>query len=175
LPPRPTASLAAATSSKLCWILCELIDKLIADAKRTAVLDDHERTLLAWCEAAVERFDPDDNYEPDDDQEYHLKPIVVAARIRVLVGAFPSGSPPDAAMYLKVMMEHVCCVEGPSLPALDAAIWEAVGTLKFIPSVSEFMPILKRQMERWHKRLMAIQDIAEWSRWAVVDIEKLQP
>jgi hypothetical protein len=146
---------------------------LIADAKRAATLDKHDKTLLAWCEAALERFDPEDNYEIDDG-EYHLKPSVVAARIAVLVGAFPAGAPSDPAVYLKVMMEHVCSVEALSLVALDAAIWEAVGTLKFIPSVSELMVIVKRQKERWHKRFMAIQNIVESSHWVLAEIEELQ-
>jgi hypothetical protein len=152
----------------------ELIDQLIADAKRTAVLDDHDKTLLAWCEAAVQRFDPDDNYEIDDDKKYVLKPSVVAARIAVLVGAFPAGAPSDPTVYLKVMMEHVRSVEALSLVALDAAIWEAVGTLKFIPSVSELMVIVKRQKEQWHKRFMAIQGIAESSHWALAEIAEPQ-
>jgi len=151
----------------------ELIDKLFTDAKRTAVLDEHDQTLLAWCKAATQRFDPDDNYEPDDDKQYHLKPSVVAARIAVLVGAFPAGAPSDPAVYLRVMMEHVCSVEALNLVALDAAIWEAVGTLKFIPSVSELMVIVGRQKERWHKRLMAVESIAELSHWTLVDIEAL--
>lgn len=152
----------------------EEIDKLFADAKRTAVLDDYDKTLLAWCEAAVERFDPEDNYEPDDDKQHHLKPSVVAARIAVLVGAFPAGAPSDPAVYLKVMMEHVCSVEALSLVALDAAIWEAVGILKFIPSVSELMVIVEQQKERWHKRLLAVESFAELSHWTLVDIEELR-
>jgi hypothetical protein len=151
----------------------ERIDKQFADAKRTAVLDEHHQTLLAWCEAAVKRFDPDDSYETDDDKQYHLKPSVVAARIAALIGAFPGGSPSDPAVYLKVMMEHVCSVEALSLIALDAAIWEAVGTLKFIPSVSELMVSVKRQNAQWRKRLMAIHNIAEAAQWALADIEEL--
>lgn len=152
----------------------EQIDQLIADAKRTAVLDNHDKTLLAWCEAALERFDPEDNYEIDDDKQYHLKPSVVAARIAVLVGGFPAGAPSDPAVYLKVMMEHVCSVEALSLVALDAAIWEAVGTLKFIPSVAELMVIVKRQKAQWNKRFEAIQNIAESSCWTLAEIDALQ-
>lgn len=152
----------------------EVIDQLIADAKRKVVLGENDKTLLAWCESAVKRFDPDDAYETDDDERYRLKPSVVAARIAVLVGAFPSGAPSDPAVYLKVMMEHVSSVETLSLPALDAAIWEAIGTLKFIPSVSELLVILKRQNEQWRRRLMAIQSIAEVSSWTLSEIEALQ-
>jgi hypothetical protein len=152
----------------------ELIDQLIAAANRTAVLDDHDKTLLAWCEAAVQRFDPDDAYEIDDDEKYILKPSVVVPRVAVLVGGFPSGSPPDPTVYLKVMMEHVCSVKALSLIALDAAIWEAVGTLKFIPSVSELMVIVKRQKAQWRKRLMAIHNIAEAAQWTLAEIEALQ-
>jgi hypothetical protein len=151
----------------------ELIDQLIADAKRTAALNDHDKTLLAWCEAVVQRFDPDDAYETDDDEKYVLKPSVVAPRIAVLVGGFPSGSPPDPAVYLKVMMEHVCADKALSLISLDAAIWEATGTLKFIPSVSELMVIVKRQGSQWHTRLLAVHNIAEASSWALQEIEKL--
>jgi hypothetical protein len=151
----------------------KLIDKLIADAKRTAVLDDRDKTLLAWCEAAVQRFDPDDAYEIDDDEKYVLKPSVVAPRVAVVVGGFPSGSPPDPAVYLKVMMEHVCSDEALCLITLDAAIWEATGTLKFIPAVSELMVIVKRQNQQWHRRLLAVHSIAEASCWTLTEIEKL--
>jgi len=105
-------------------------------------------------------------------KKFYLKPSVVAARIALLVGAFPAGAPSDPAVYLKVMMEHVCSVE-PSLVELDAAIWEATGTLKFIPSVSELMVILKRQGVQWHRRIMAIQNIAEASSWALKEIAEL--
>lgn len=152
----------------------ELIDALIADAKRTAVLTEHDKALLAWCEAARDRFDPEDAYEIDDDEKWILKPSVVAARIAVLVGGFPSGSPSDPAVYLKAMMEHVCSEEALCLITLDAAIWEATGTLKFLPSISEFMVIVKRQNQQWHERLMAIHSIPETSCWILTDIEKLQ-
>jgi hypothetical protein len=151
----------------------EEIDKLFADAKRAATLDKHDKTLLAWCEAALERFDPADNYEIDNG-EHHLKPSVIAARIAVLVGGFPGGSPSDPAVFLKVMMEHVCSVEALSLVALDAAIWEAVGTLKFIPSASELMVIVKRQKAQWNKRFVAIQNIAESAHWTLAEIGELE-
>jgi len=152
----------------------ELIDQLIADARRTVALDDRDKTLLVWCEAAMQRFDPDDAYEIDDDERWLLKPSVVAPRITVLVGAFPSGSPPDPAVYLKVMMEHVCSDKALSLIELDAAIWEATGTLKFIPSVGELMVIVKRQDKQWHKRLLAVHNIAEASEWTLKEIAELQ-
>ncbi|MCK1382487.1 hypothetical protein IVB33_39860, partial [Bradyrhizobium sp. 24] len=85
----------------------KLIDQLIADARRTAVLTEQDKALLAWCEATLQRFDLDDAYEIDDDKKWFLKPSAVAPRVAVLVGGFPSGSPPDPAVYLKVMMEHV--------------------------------------------------------------------
>jgi hypothetical protein len=123
----------------------------------------------------VERFDPDSNYEPDDDDgNYYLKPSVVGARVGVLVGSFPSTPSGDPSVFLKAMVETVCSVEALSLPALDASLWEATGTLKFIPSISELMVIVERQKERWHKRLMAVEEIAEVSRWTLVDIEALQ-
>lgn len=150
-----------------------LIDKLFADARRAVTFDKYDKTLLAWCEAAVERFDPEDSYELDAG-DFHLKPSVVAARIAVLVGAFPSGAPSDTSVYLKMMLEHVCSVEALNLIALDAAIWEAVGTLKFLPSASELMVIVKRQKEKWHRRFMAIRDIAEWSQGIIEEIEHLQ-
>jgi hypothetical protein len=152
----------------------EQIDQMIADAKRIVVLDNHDKTLLAWCDAAVDRFDPDDSYEIDDDKQYHLKPSVIAARIAVLVGAFPAGAPADPAVFLKVMIEHVCSDERLTLVSLDAAIWEAVGTLKFMPAVSEFMVILKRQDGQWNRRFVAINGIAEASCWTLAEIEALQ-
>jgi hypothetical protein len=150
------------------------IDKLIADAKTTATLNERDQTLLAWCEAVVQRIDPDDAYEIDDNKKYILKPSVVAPRVAVLVGGFPSGSPPDPAVYLKVLMEHVCSVEALSLTELDAAIWEATGSLKFVPSTSELMVIVKRQIQQWGGRLVAIHNIAEASCWTSEEIEKLQ-
>jgi hypothetical protein len=146
------------------------IDQMANEAKRIAMLDDHYKTVLAWCDAAVDRFDPEDNHEIDDDKEFHLKPSVVDGRMALLVGAFPSGAPSDPAVFLKVMIEHVCSVET-SLVALDTAIWEAVGTLKFMPAVSEFVVILKQQDALWSKRFEAISEIAEASPWNLREIE----
>jgi hypothetical protein len=152
----------------------EQIDQLIAAAKTTATLNERDQTMLAWCEATVQRFDPDDAYDIDDDEKWVLKASAVAPRVAVLVGGFPSGSPPDPAVYLRVMMEHVCSDKALSLIELDAAIWEATGTLKFIPSVSELMVIVRRQGSQWHRRLLAVHNIAEASIWVLAEIEKLQ-
>lgn len=150
------------------------IDQLIADARTTATLNERDQTLLAWCEAAVQRADPDDAYEIDDDEKWFLKPSAVAPRVAVLVGGFPNGSPPDPAVYLRVLMEHVCNDSSLSLIELDAAIWEATATMKFIPSVSELMVIVKRQDKQWHRRLLAVHSIAEASCWTLEEIDKLQ-
>ena len=151
----------------------EQLAELIDAAKKTATLDQHDKTVLAWCEAALLRFDPNSNYEPDDDDDYYLKPSVVGARVAVLVGSFPSTPSADPSVFLKAMVEAICSVEDLSLVALDAAIWEAVGTLKFIPSVSELTVIVKRQKERWNKRICAIQGIAEMSEGALAEIAEL--
>jgi hypothetical protein len=151
----------------------EQIDRLFADANRAAVLDKHEQATLEWCVAAVPRFDPDENYEIDDDGQYYLKPNVVGARVAVLVGSFPSTPSVDPSVFLKALIESVCSFHV-SLVAVDNAIWEAVGTLKFIPATSEFLPIVKRQQAKWSKRFEAITELAESSRCVVAELEELQ-
>ncbi|MBR0997729.1 hypothetical protein [Bradyrhizobium liaoningense] len=151
----------------------EQLDQLIAAAQTAATLNERDQALLEWCEAALSRLDADSNYESEDGQ-FVLKPSVVAARIAMLVGAFPAGAPSDPAVYVKMLMEHVCAIEGLGLIDLDAAIWEATASLKFIPAASEFLLIVTRQRKQWHKRLMAVQNIAEVSSWTLTEIDKLQ-
>ncbi|MEY9182349.1 hypothetical protein [Bradyrhizobium sp. USDA 313] len=145
-----------------------------SEYRRAAVLDDQERAAIAWCEAALARFDPDDNYEVEAGNHYFLKPNIVAARIAIVVGGFPNGSPSDPAVYVKVMIEHVCGMEGLSLIALDSAIWEITASMKFLPSVSELMAVVDRQNALWRRRLLAIHNIAETAGWLLAEIEKLQ-
>lgn len=166
--PRIVRQKIAATKNR------ERIDKLIADAKRTATLSDYDETLLAWCAAALQRFDPESNYE-DNDSEGNLKRSVIGGRIAMLVGAFPNGAPGDPLAYVTTMVEAVCTVvEELTLPALDAAIWEITGTMKFIPAASEMLEIINRQTAAWNERSWAIRDLADTSRRTVARIEALQ-
>jgi hypothetical protein len=147
------------------------LNELIATAKKAATLSKHDEATLAQCEAALERLDPASNYE--DNGQGSLKRGVIGERIAVLVGAFPNAAPSDPAVFVRMLIESICSVDL-SLPALDAAIWQIVGTKKFIPAVSEVLEVVTKQQGDWSTRVCAIQCIAETSSWALAEIEELQ-
>jgi DNA repair ATPase RecN len=147
-------------------------DELFAEAKQTATLSEHEVSELAWCETALQRFDPDSNYE-DNMRETDLKRAVVADRIAVLLGAFPNANPGDPQVYVRNVIENVSSL-ALTLPALDAAIWEIVGTKKFVPAVSEVMEVVNSQCAKWDERFFAIWNLADKSRRTVAALDALQ-
>jgi hypothetical protein len=149
----------------------EQITELIAAAKKIATLNQLDQATLAQCEAALQRFDPETNYE--DDGQGNLKPSVIAARIAVLVGSFPNGAPSDPAVFVRMLIDAVSSVEYLSLPTLDAAIWEIVETKKFVPTISEVLEIVRKQQSGWGKRFCAIHEIAETASWALEEIAEL--
>ncbi|MGY3347731.1 hypothetical protein ACVW16_001046 [Bradyrhizobium sp. USDA 4474] len=146
----------------------EMIAKLFADAKRDATLNEADVTTLAQCEAALARFDPDSNYDGDD-----LRLSVVGERVAVLLGAFPNAAPGDPEVYIRTVVENVRSVEM-TLPALDAAIWQIVGSLKFTPAPSEVLEIVSRQQDDWDRRAHAIFTLAARSRCTIARIEALE-
>jgi hypothetical protein len=148
------------------------IGELFAEAKRTATLSEHEQSKLAWCEAALARFDPESNYV-DNNREADLKRVVIGDRIAVMLGAFPNANPGDPEVFVRNLIENVSSVEL-TLPALDAAIWEIVGTMKFIPAVSEVMQVVTEQCAKWTERFYAIGSLAEQSRRIVAKLDALQ-
>jgi hypothetical protein len=148
------------------------IDKLFAEAKRTATLNEDEEAKLAWCEAALQRFDPQGNYE-ENDREGDLKRAVIADRIAVLLGAFPNANPSDPEVYVRNLIENVSSV-ALTLPALDAAIWEIVGTKKFVPAVSEVMEVVNEQCAKWEARFSAIWGLADESRRIVARLDGMR-
>jgi hypothetical protein len=100
---------------------------------------------------------------------------VIGERVALLVGAFPGGAPSDPLVFVQMLIENVCAIDYLTLPALDAAIWQIVGTKKFIPAVSEVLEIVTKQQADWSKRFCAIQEgVAESWRWALAEIEELQ-
>jgi hypothetical protein len=147
----------------------ERIDELIADARQAASLNECDEALLAECQAALQRFEPEGNY--DDNR---LKRGVIGERLAMLVGAFPGGSPSDPVVFVTTLVESVCAIDYLTLTALDAAIWQIIGTMKFIPAVSEVLKIVNKQRADWSKRFCAIDGIDEASHWAMEEIEELQ-
>jgi hypothetical protein len=146
------------------------IDQVIAAAKKTATLNERDQITLAQCEATLQRFDPDSNYE--DDGKGNLKRSVIGERIALLVGSFPAGAPSDPAVYVRALIEAVGSADA-SLLALDSAVWEIIETKKFIPAISEALEIVKKQHEKWCNRVCAIEELAEASNWELKEIEKL--
>ena len=67
------------------------------------------------------------------DSEGAISAARSSACARGLVGAFPNGAPGDPEVYVGMLFEAVCAVEGLGLPALDAAVREIVATKKFFP------------------------------------------
>lgn len=151
----------------------EQIGKLFARANTTATLNECDQATLAQCEAALQRFDPESAYE-DDVKENNLKRSVIGERVAQLVGAFPNGAPCDPVIYVTMMVHNISLVDELIMPALDAAIWEIIGTKKFLPAVSEVLEIVNRQTKQWNERSWAIRDLADMSCRIVTRIEALR-
>ena len=151
----------------------EQFDRLIANAKKTATLSQYDAAVLAQCEAALQEFDAAKYYE-DDDCEGHLRRSVIGERVAQLVGAFPNGAPRDPVIYVTMMVHNVSLVDDLIMPALDAAIWQIIGTKTFLPAISEVIEIVNRQAAVWENRSWAIRDLADQSRRIVAWIEALR-
>ena len=91
-----------------------------------------------------------------------------------MIGSFPSGAPNDPDVYVRVMLEHICSVDGFCLPALDEACYAVVATQKFLPATSELRKVLNAQAALWDRRLCAIYSLADTSRRVVARIEAMQ-
>jgi hypothetical protein len=148
------------------------LDKLAA-AKQTATLDKTDQEALEQCTHALALLDADENYQ-DDDPECPLRRNIVSGRLAILIGAFPnSGSVGDPETYALMMVDHAFTVAGLTLVALDAACHEIIATLKFLPTTSELLKILKEQASRWERRCWAVADLANTSRRIVARIEAI--
>jgi hypothetical protein len=143
-----------------------------AHAKKLATLSEHDEKRIARCHDALETFDPESAYE-DNDREDGLRRGVIGERLAMLVGAFPNGAPSDPVVYVTTLVESIVTVEDLCLPALDAAVWEIVGTMKFIPAI-EVLVELNRQQEKWSDRFWAIHNLGNKSRRLLTRIDALE-
>ena len=150
----------------------EVVGEII-DGKRAA-LSKYDKAVLARCHELRDLVDASENYEDDEREEGTLRRNIVSVRLASLIGAFPNGAPGDPEVYTRLLLEHVCAVEGLNLLALDATCREIVATKKFVPTVSEVIEVLGEQLEKWWERLRAISWIAGTSREAMAEIEALQ-
>lgn len=137
----------------------------VADSTaRVALISDDDRAVLARCEQAQDLFDPPDCYDDAETADRTLRVEVIGQRIALLVGGFPSGAPGDPDVYVNLLIEQIDAVEGLSLPALDAAVYQIIGTQKFLPTASEVLAVVNEQNEEWDQRMHAIAALGHWVR-----------
>jgi hypothetical protein len=142
--------------------------------EREAKLSAYHEKLVQRCNEAIEALDPETNYE-DSDREADLRRDVISVRLAMLVGSFPAGAPGDPEVFVTVMLEHICAIEGLSFIALDAACRQITTSQKFLPAISEVVEALEEQQELWDTRVTAIWQIAGQSRRIVADIREIRP
>jgi DNA repair exonuclease SbcCD ATPase subunit len=142
--------------------------------RKLATLSAHDEERIARCKEALQTFDPESAYE-ENDREDGLRRSVIGERVAMLVGAFPNGAPSDPVVYVTTLVESICTVEALCLPALESAIWQITGTIKFIPAITEVLEEVNRQQAKWEERFWAIHNLANKSRRLVARIEELEP
>jgi hypothetical protein len=142
--------------------------------EREAKLDAHDEKLLQSCREAIDLLDPEANYE-DGDREGDLRRDVISVRLAMPCGGFPNGAPGDPEVFVTVMLEHVCAIEGLSFLALDAACRQITTAQKFLPTISEIVAAIEEQQEIWDRRYEVTWHIARRSRQIAADIAALRP
>jgi hypothetical protein len=98
----------------------------------------------------IEAFNPEDDPECDGGGIPNRRHV--AKQVGLLLGAFPSGSPADPAVYTSMMIEEVLGANRTKF-ALESAVRTARRTLKFLPTISEVLAILKAEEKGWDERL----------------------
>ena len=147
---------------------------LFERAKKLAALGQSDRQRIERCNRALEQFDPAGSYE-NDDRESGLCRSVITERLALMVGSFPNGAPSDPKAYATTMIENVCTIEGLTLPALDAAVWQIIGTAKFLPVVTEVVAEVNAQQAKWDERTWAMHDVLDKSRRILTKLDALDP
>ena len=142
--------------------------------EREIKLSAYEVALVQRCSEAIELLDPQDNYE-DANRECDLRRDVISVRLAMLVGGFPTGAPGDPEVFVSVMLEHVCALEGLTFLALDAACRQITTSQKFLPAISEITKAVEEHQEIWDRRYTVIWGIARRSREIVAEITALRP
>jgi hypothetical protein len=89
------------------------------------------------------------------DENGRLTRKAVAERLAWLVDSFPVCNVPNVEVYTTMLVDEVR-VANVTLPALEAACREIRRTMKFLPSVAEVLPILKKHEKLWDTRTAAI-------------------
>jgi hypothetical protein len=131
--------------------------------------DDAEwcQKLTAKCRAGFERFDPAENYEPDDDDGV-LKTAPIAARLGVMIGSFMNTMPQSPELFGHAMVEQVADINGLTMPALETACREIVRTEKW-PDIPKVVDVVSKHVSRWRGRRWALA-MAERTRLELIPI-----
>jgi len=132
--------------------------------------DDAEwcQKLTAKCRAGFERFDPQHNYEEDDEGDEVLKTAPIAARLGVMIGSFMNTLPQSPELFGRAMVEQVADIEGLSMPALETGCREIVGTEKW-PDIPKVLSVIREHVEEWRQRRRAMHQ-AESTRLELIKV-----
>jgi hypothetical protein len=127
-------------------------------ARTPAELEDDAdwcQKLVAKCEAGLERFDPEDNYEQDHEGNEMLKTGPIAARLGMMIGSFINTLPQSPELFGRAMIEQVADIEGLSMPALETACREIVRTEKW-PDIPKVVAVVSEHINEWNTRRRAV-------------------
>jgi hypothetical protein len=122
---------------------------------------------VAKCRAGFERYDPDSNYEADEDGENVLKTAHIATRLGVMMGGFMSALPQSPELFARAMVEQVADIEGLTTVALETACREIVATEKW-PDISKVVKVISEHVGQWFGRRAALN--AERARLELIPV-----
>jgi hypothetical protein len=130
-------------------------------------LSDYDMERLTECHELLAMLDPEKDYDDDGS----LKKTIIRNRLAALVGAFPAGAPATPQVYTRMLLERVAAEDITAL-ALETACREIESTKKFLPAISEVLPVIREHITAWSKRLDAIKGIKGYSARLIIELER---
>ncbi len=119
--------------------------------RRTALVRAAQTLLARWPANEIENavaafaegcshYERDALYEPPDRRIVSRK--FVAARVAMLLGAYPAGSPSDPDIYTRRMIEEIVAVD-PTATQVECATRVWIRTSKFLPAPGELLDAVR--------------------------------
>jgi hypothetical protein len=114
--------------------------------------------LCKRVNAASDHYDGDDMYDwPKGHHradlcgchsDFVIKRRVVSEHLELLIGSFPNFAPASPETYVRMLTEEILAAK-PKVRALESTCREIRRSMTFVPSVAEFLKVLRRQMQWW--------------------------
>jgi hypothetical protein len=150
------------------------LDMEISDAE----LDEETKAQIERCKQALERFDPPEHYEENDNEGGVLKSEIIAERLALMLGCVdtgPTNTEPEA--FARMMVTHVYDSEI-TYPALLSGCRAIEQAQKPVRSIGYVLEVLEEHRGEWADRKLAIywtESTANRLRDAIVEAQAKSP